>query len=400
MQGIPPQQVIFLLQSSIGDELGMDIASQYRHLFPVLEKVTYLNSCSQGALAIPVRDAINEYLNGMYEKGSLWDEWVMKQGELRSLVAKAFRTGTSNVAITGNASAAINSVLSTFDFSGSRNRIVTTDLEFPTMGQILHAQEKRGAHVVHVAAEPDGTLDLGKLEDALDERVVLVATTHICYRTGVMTDIKKVGQICHRQGIPVIVDAFQSVGSMPIDFDEVGVDFLTGGFLKYMLGLPGVGFLLVKDAFSGIPTQTGWFASRDIFAMEIDKYDPASEARRFEGGTPPIPSIYGALAGLHLLMEVGLERVQIYVRELQSHIRNEILGLGGTVTTPDRVMSFGPLISFQSKSEQMLVEKLAQDDVVVSSRAGNVRLSPHFYNTLEDVEKLSQSLYKHRLMLR
>ena len=111
--------------------MGLELASQYRHLFPVLENVTYLNSCSQGALAIPVRDALNEYLDGMYEKGSLWDQWVMKQGELRDLVAKAFVTRRSNVAITTTASAGINSVLSSFDFSGSKKRIVTTDLEEP-----------------------------------------------------------------------------------------------------------------------------------------------------------------------------------------------------------------------------------------------------------------------------
>ncbi|MFM8842264.1 MAG: aminotransferase class V-fold PLP-dependent enzyme, partial [Actinomycetota bacterium] len=211
----------------------MDVASKYRHLFPVFEKVTYLNSCSQGALAIPVRDALNEYLDGMYEKGSLWDKWVMKQEELRQLVAQAFKTAPSNVAITANASAGINSVMSSIDFSGSKNRIVTTDLEFPTMGQILHAQERRGAEVIHVAADPDGTLNLERLEAALDDRVALLAVTHVCYRTGAMSDIKAVSQLAHKHGIPVIVDAYQSAGSIPIDFDDVGADFMVGGFLKY-----------------------------------------------------------------------------------------------------------------------------------------------------------------------
>ena len=377
----------------------MDIASKYRHLFPVFEGVTYLNSCSQGALAIPVRDALNQYLDGMYEKGSLWDEWAMKQEELRQLVAQAFKTKPTNVAITSNASAGINSVLSSFDFSGPRKRIVTTDLEFPTMGQILHAQERRGAEVVHVPAEQDGTLSLEKLEAALDERVALLAVTHVCYRTGAMSDIRAMSKLGHKYGIPVMVDAYQSAGSIPIDFDEVGADFLVGGFLKYMLGLPGIGFLLAKEGPSGVPTQTGWFAARDVFAMEIDRYDPAIDARRFEGGTPPIPSVFAAVAGLSLLLDVGLENSWNQTDYVHQVIRQELVRLGASLVTPADSSSHGGMIAFKSVDESKLVSALEQDRIVVSSRDGNLRISPHFYNTEVDVELLMKSLSEHKALL-
>lgn len=370
----------------------MDLASRYRHLFPVFEKVAYINSCSQGALAIPVRDALNSYLDGMYERGSLWDQWVLKQDELRTLVAKAFSTATANVAITANASAGINSVLSSFDFSGSKNRIVTTDLEFPTMGQILHAQERRGAEIVHLSSELDGTLDLRKLEALLDERVALLAVTHVCYRTGAKTDIKAISELSHRHGVPVIVDGYQSVGSMPIDFDDVGADFLVGGFLKYMLGLPGIGFLLARSNNPVVPTQTGWFAARDIFAMEIDKYDPASDARRFEGGTPPIPSVYAAVAGLKLLLEVGLDNAWSQTKLIHGALRQEIEALGGQVVTPGSEELHGAMIAMPTTDEHELVSRLELDGIVASSRGGNVRFSPHFYNSIDDVERLSRSL--------
>ena len=376
----------------------MDIASKYRHLFPVFERVTYLNSCSQGALAIPVRDALNQYLDGMYEKGSLWDEWVMKQEELRQLVAQAFKTKPSNVAITSNASAGINSVLSSFDFSGPKKRIVTTDLEFPTMGQILHAQERRGAEVVHVPAEQDGTLSLEKLEAALDERVALLAVTHVCYRTGAMSDIKAISQLGHKHGIPVMVDAYQSAGSIPIDFDEVGADFLVGGFLKYMLGLPGIGFLLVKEDPSRVPTQTGWFAARDVFAMEIDRYDPAIDARRFEGGTPPIPSLFAAAAGLRLLLDVGLEKSWNQTDYVHQMLRQELVRLGASLVTPEDSSSHAGMIAFKSVDESKLVSALDQDRIVVSSRDGNLRISPHFYNTEADVQLLMKSLFQHKAL--
>jgi len=376
----------------------MDVASKYRHLFPVFERVTYLNSCSQGALAIPVRDALNQYLDGMYEKGSLWDEWVMKQEELRQLVAQAFKTKPTNVAITSNASAGINSVLSSFDFSGPRKRIVTTDLEFPTMGQILHAQERRGAAVVHVPAEQDGTLSLEKLEAQLDQRVALIAVTHVCYRTGAMTDIKAVSELGHKHGIPVMVDAYQSAGSIPIDFDEVGADFLVGGFLKYMLGLPGIGFLLAKEDPSRVPTQTGWFADRDVFAMEIDRYDPAIDARRFEGGTPPIPSLFAAAAGLRLLLDVGLEKSWNQTDYVHQMLRQELVRLGASLVTPEESSSHAGMIAFKSVDESKLVSALDQDQIVVSSRDGNLRISPHFYNTEVDVELLMKSLSEHKAL--
>jgi selenocysteine lyase/cysteine desulfurase len=377
----------------------IDTAAQYRHLFPVFEKVTYINSCSQGALAIPVRDTLNEYLDGLYEKGSLWDQWVMKQEELRQLVAEAFSTASTNVAITTTASAGINSVLSSFDFSGKRNRIVTTDLEFPTMGQILHAQKRRGAEVVHIASEPDGMLDLTKLEAALDDRVALVAVTHVCYRNGAMTDIKAVSTLSHQYGIPVLVDAYQSVGSMPINFDDIGADFLVGGFLKYMLGLPGIGFLLARGDSQLIPTQTGWFAARDIFAMEIDRYDPSEDARRFEGGTPPVPSVYGAVAGLKLLLEVGLENAWNYTFSLHRALRGEIEELGAKIATPRDPDSHGVMIAIETKDETALVAAVELDGVVTSSRSGNLRVSPHFYNTSSDMDRFLDSLKRHQSLL-
>lgn len=353
----------------------------------MLEKVTYLNSCSQGALAIPVRQALDEYLDGMYERGSLWEQWVMKQEELRGLVAQAFETEASNVAITSTASAGINSVLSSIDFSGSKNRIITTDLEFPTMGQILHAQERRGAEVIHVQSELDGTLDLTKFESFLDERVVLVAVTHICYRTGAMLDVKAITDVAHKYGIPVLVDAYQSVGSMPINFEEIGVDFLVGGFLKYMLGIAGIGFLLARKGSSLIPTKTGWFAARDIFAMNINSYDPAIDGRRFEEGTPPIPSIYAATSGLSLLLQHGLKNIWCENLRIRNRITSRLRESGITIVTPEKPDSFGAMTAISVKDADQIVHRLAEHHVIVSSRDGNVRISPHFYNNDDDIDR-------------
>ncbi len=376
--------------------MGSDLASEYRHLFPVLDNLTYLNSCSQGALAIPVRDALNQYLDGMYEKGSLWDQWLIQLDELRDLVALAFSTKKSNVAITTTASAGINSVLSSFDFSGAKNQVITTSLEFPTMGQILHAQERRGAEVIHIESNEDGLLDLNDFEAALSERVALVAITHVCYRNGAMIDIKAVIDISHKYNIPVLIDAYQSVGSMPIDFDGLGADFMVGGFLKYMLGIPGVAFLLASEKSQLIPTKTGWFAARDVFAMDVDAYKPSIDARRFEEGTPPIPSLYAANAGLNLLLRVKPLQAWNHTVELHQEIRQELQKLGLKVVTPSRDGTHGVMLAIAVPDQEKAVALLERHNIVVSSRDGKLRISPHFYNNQSDVKALVTILHLHR----
>ena len=335
----------------------------------------------------------------MDQRGSLWDEWVTKQEEVRSLIAKVFNTSESRVALTSSASSAISSLMSSFDFSRGKDKIVTTSLEFPTLGQIAHAQEQRGARVIHVPAEADNTLDLKKFERELDNDTALVAITHVCYRNGAMTDIKAVVDLAHNHGIPILVDAYQSSGALPIDFDQLGADFLVGGVLKYMLGVPGLGFMLVNGNSRFIPTNTGWFAARDIFAMDIYKYDPAADARRFESGTPPIPSLYGGSAGMKLLLEVGLDNAWNHTKILHDQLRIGLTAMRAKIATPDGDGNHGVMIAVKTTDEHGLVAALGQEKVVVSSRDGNLRISPHFYNNHHDMDRTLAAIYKNRHLL-
>lgn len=372
--------------------------SSYRARFPVFENVSYLNSCSQGALADTVRASMIEYLDGMDEVGSLWGTWVEKQEEVRSLLANVMGADVSEVAVTASASAAVSAIASSL-FSGPRRKVVTTSLEFPTIGQIWHAQERRGAEVVHVPARADNTLDLDALAAAIDDNTQIVSVTHVCYRNGAMTDIDAVVRLAHERGALVLVDSYQAVGAVPIDFHALGADFLVGGCLKYMLGVPGIGFALVNAATTAelVPTTTGWFAARDIFAMDINAYDPAKDARRFEGGTPTVPSTFPVAAGLQLLLEVGVEQAWQRSSQLHDLLRAGILAMGGRVVTPET--AHGPMIAVASTDENALVAALAQERVIVSCRDGNVRISPHFYNNGSDVDRALAALQTHRHLL-
>ncbi|MGO1562880.1 MAG: aminotransferase class V-fold PLP-dependent enzyme [Actinomycetaceae bacterium] len=370
-----------------------------RDRFPIFENLTYINSCSQGALSDSVRAAYEDYLTNLRTKGSDWDAWVGKQEEVRGLVGRLLNTASENVALTASASVALSAIVSSVDFSGERSVIVTTDLDFPTAAQVWHAQERRGAEVRTVATDASGVLDLDELDRAVDDRTAIVSVPHVCYRNGAHVDLAAAVEIAHRHGALVVVDAYQSVGARPIDVEALAPDFLVGGALKYLLSSPGTGFMYVNPATTAdlVPTSTGWFAARDIFAMSIDAYDPATSARRYEAGTPAVPSLYAAAAGIGLLLEVGVEATAEHVAGLCARLRAGVADLGGTVVTP--ASAPGPLIAVRSTDVDALVASMAADGVVVSSRDGNLRVSPHFYNSGADIDHALAVLRDHKELL-
>jgi selenocysteine lyase/cysteine desulfurase len=378
-----------------------DLGEGVRHRFPVFQHKVYLNSCSQGALADSVRAAYDDYLRSLESEGSLWSHWVDRAERARAAFARVLHTEPDNVAVTTSASAGVSAVASALDF-GERDTVVTTDLEFPTIGQIWHAQERRGARVVHVPAEADNTLSLDRLAEAIDERTAIVSVTHVCYRNGSRLDIEAIARLAHERGALVLVDSYQAAGAVPIDVGALGVDFVVGGALKYLLASPGVGYLYADPATTGhlVPTTTGWFADEDIHAMHIDRYRPSPTARRFEAGTPPIPPVYAAIAGVELMLEIGIEATMEHVGRLNDRLIDEVTAMGGVVATPKDPSKRGPLIAVAATDAEDLVARLEADGIVTSSRAGNLRISPHCYNTADDIERLLAGLRTHRELLR
>jgi selenocysteine lyase/cysteine desulfurase len=373
---------------------------QARARFPIFDRKVYLNSCSQGALADTVRAAYETYLGGWESEGSQWDYWVACAEQARRAFASVLHAQPDDVAVTASASAGASALASAFDF-GERDTVVTTGLEFPTIGQIWHAQERRGAKVVHVPSAADNTLALEDLAAALDERTAIVSITHVCYRNGSRLDVEAIARLAHEHGALVLLDSYQAAGAVSIDVGALGVDFVVGGALKYLLGSPGVGYLYANPRTTGhlVPTQTGWFADEDIHAMAIDRYRPSRDARRFEAGTPPIPPIFAAVAGIELLLEIGIERTAAHVEQLNSWLIDEVAALGGVVATPKDPARRGPLVVVRATDAERLVALLGEDGIVTSSRAGHVRISPHCYNTTTDIERLLVALRTHRSLL-
>lgn len=360
-----------------------------------------MNSCSQGALADSVKESMNEYLNTMEVKGSAWGDWAGYQEKARAAVASFFQVPAHEIAITTSVSAALSSLASSLNFNTKRNKIVLTENEFPTAGQIWHAQELRGARVVHAPANDDLTVNMTELLKLIDHETLIVCISHICFRNGVRTELEPIIQAAKKAGALIVIDAYQSVGNVPIHIKELRPDFLVGGTLKYLLGTPGTAFLYADAQTTKhlIPTNTGWFAAKDIFAMEIHSYDPAGDARRFESGTPAIPSLYPAVAGLEIINSIGITPIYNYVSTLHDAIREGISGLGGKVVTPKDPNKHGAMIAIASINENKHVAALEELKVISSCRDGNVRISPHFYNNHEDVDAMIFAFEKTKHLL-
>jgi selenocysteine lyase/cysteine desulfurase len=368
-----------------------------RHRFPIFEHRVYINSCSQGALSDAVRAAYEQYLSDWDEKGAPWEYWVERGEAARASFADLISASADEVAVTTSLSAGVASLASGLRF-GRRSKVVLTDWEFPTIGQIWHAQEARGARVVHVREADDGTLPLKHFDALIDDDTLLVSITHVCYRNGAMVDVPAVVELAHARGAYVLLDAFQSVGSLPVDVQELGVDFLGAGVLKYLLGSAGLGFLYARsDVIEKVwPTVTGWFADENIFAMDHTDYSPARTAARFQSGTPPVPSIYAGIAGIELMQEIGIAETREHVNELNAYLIAGLNELDAKVVTPERR---GALICVKSTDAKALVAALSTDGIVTSERDSNLRISAHAYNTREDVDAVLASVRRNRSLL-
>lgn len=377
------------------------LPARVRHRFPILERLVYVNSCSQGALSDSVRASYEDYLRDWDEQGAPWEYWVERAEAARVAFAGLVGAEPDEVAVTTSLSAGVSALFSGLRFEGERTTIVVSDFEFPTVGQIAHAQELRGRQVVHVPEAGDATIPLEHFDAAIDERTALVAVTHVCYRNGSRVDVEGVIRLAHERGALVLVDAYQAAGAIPIDVRALGVDFLAAGTVKYLLGSAGLAFLYCRsDLIERIrPTSTGWFADEDIFQMDIHDYSPSSTARRFEFGTPPIPNIYAGLAGLELVQEIGIAETEEHVRGLTALLIAGVEDLGGRVATPRDPDRRGPLVAIASTDEHALVAALGSEGIVTSSRDGNLRVSFHGYNSSDDVEAVLAALGRHRELL-
>jgi selenocysteine lyase/cysteine desulfurase len=363
---------------------------EIRSRFSIFKHKIYLNSCSQGPLSDAVQAGLEDFIATWHEQGSPWESWVNQYEAARTAFARFINASPDEVAIVTSVSAGINGIASALNFR-ERKKVVMGEFEFPTMGHVWLAQRPRGAEVQFVGAEGN-YLPAANYEKIVDRKTLIVPVTHVCFKNGFRSDINAITQIAHRAGALVMLDDYQDCGTRPIDVKALDLDFFVTGTLKYLLGPPGLAFMYVRKELisSLVPTVSGWFAQTNPFAYDPKLFDLSPTARRFESGSPSVPNVYAALPGFQLLQEIGVEKVASHIKKLAQSLLGCTRDLGIRAKTP--ADSAGPLVVLDSKDSTLLVQKLAESNIVASSRHDGLRISFHVYNTLDDVRAVVEVL--------
>lgn len=364
--------------------------SSYRKLFPILENKAQLSSCSQSALSLPVRQAIDDYLAAWLARGADWGYWMEQVALARTEFARMIHARPEDVAVLGSVSDAASSVASALRFDTGRDQIVTTTLDFPSICHVWLAQQPRGASVRFVPGEAGSSAATGRIVEtigATGARTALAAVSQACFYDGQLVDVAATGRAARAQGALQFVDAYQSAGAREIDVTALDVDLLATGAQKYLLGIPGIAFLYVRPDLAPRlePTTTGWFGRVNPFAFEPTKLDFADGAARFNTGTPPMMAAAVARAGMALLNEVGLPAIQDYLTELSAVAIEEAGRLGLEVASPRDPRAKGANTAIRIANAGVLEGRMLEAGYVVSARNDVIRVAPHFYNTADEV---------------
>ena len=377
--------------------LGDSAQAAIRSRFPIYRSRIFFNSCSQGAYSDAVESALQEYTRTWIEFGSPWDLWMAEYEKARQAFARLIGAEADEVAIAASVSGALNSVASALDFN-RRHKVVMGEFEFPTMGHVWLAQERRGAKVQFLPADGN-TLPASRYREAIDGDTLIVPITHVCFMNGFRSHVKDIVRAAREAGAYALLDDYQDCGTRPIDVKELDLDFYTAGTLKYLCGPAGVAFLYVRKEISQQfqPTASGWFAQANPFSFNPKLFELAPNARRFETGTPPVPNIYASLAGVNLLLEIGLDRVRDQVSSLTRLMLDGLRELGVRTKTP--ADSQGPLVVVQTSDSEGIIAALAKEGIICSTRLDGLRVAFHVYNNREDVDHLLRALKKNMKML-
>jgi kynureninase len=368
-----------------------DVLLRYRSQFPILERTTYLISNSLGAMPQSVYDAMKGYADTWATRGvRAWEErWWMLAAQVGDEIGALMNAPPGSVSTHQNVTTCQAVVASCFDFSGKRNKVVYSDMNFPSVMYFWEAQQAYGARVQMVKTDDGITVPTERLLDAIDEQTLLVPFSHVIFRSGYIQDAKAIIDKAHKVGAHVVLDTFQSLGTVPVDVRALDADFACGGVLKWLCGGPGVGYLYVRPDLGKQlqPRLTGWFAHQNPFAFEIGPTRYSDPPFRFMNGTSHIPSLEAARPGLKIIAEVGIEQIREKSKRQTSRLIALAEGCGWRVNSPRRAEQRGGTVSIDMPDAPDVANELLKRDILVDYRPkAGVRMSPHFYNTDEELE--------------
>lgn len=370
----------------------------YREEFPVLERTAYLISASLGPIGARSRARLESYLEAWATLGApdhVWMEHVFPaMGELKRSFAALTGCDAEEVAITTNISIAISTAASALDFA-ERPKVVLSELDFPTDGHVWLAQRRRGAEIEWLRSADGLTIPLEEYDRAIDERTAVVMVNRVLYRSSALVDAREICRMARERGALSFVDDYHGLGVVPLDLHDLGCDLYTAGVLKWMCGGPGLAFLYARrDLLPRLePTVTGWFATRDPFSFDLQRLEYHPTARRLEHGTPPAPVVFLAQGGMDVIAEVTPERIRARQGELTDHVIARADALGLPVRTPREREARGGVVNVGvGPRAREICHALLERDVCTDFRGDGLRISPHFFNTEDDIDRCFDEL--------
>jgi len=371
----------------------MENIEKVREQFPITKNKAFLNHAAQSPLPRPVADVMCKCIDEQSNLGTTSVEW--NDGG-KPCFAKLIGAGPGEIAFVENTSMGLNIVANMLQYPHG-SKVVTTDLEYPSA--VYPWLRKRLGVRVHYVKNVEGEILLDDMEKAVDDKTVAVVISHVEYANGFRHNLKVLSEIAHEHGAYLIVDAIQSVGTMPVDAKRDDVDFLTLSCYKWLLSPPGVGYLYVKDELieKFEPPFVGWASVNQEIFETVGMYDIyemplAKTASRFEAGTPSYPSLTAADTAMKMLLDYGVENIHKRIVLLTDHLIENIKRLRLEVQTPLEKHYRSGIVNFKIREPGKVVEKLKKKGIVVSARDDGIRVSPHFYNTETEIDKLVKEI--------
>jgi kynureninase len=376
----------------------MDELLTYRREFPALERTVYMISHSLGAMPRGVYDRLREYADMWATRGiRAWSEgWWEMPVTVGDKVARIIGAPPGTVVMHQNVSICQSIILSCFDLTHKRNKIVYEALNFPSVMYVYEAHVRAaGGRLVEVPSDDGVTIDTQRLVDAIDEETVLVPISHVLFKSAYVQDVQAVVRKAHSVGAKVVLDVYQSAGTIPFSVKQLDVDFAVGGSVKWLCGGPGAGYLYVHPALHRTlePKITGWMAHRTPFDFEPGRIAYASDIHRFLHGSPGIPSLYAGESGYEIIESVGVENIR--AKSLRQTARLIALAdeHGWQVNSPRAEAKRGGTVVVDIPHAAAVVQELAGRNVLVDFRPGvGIRIAPHFYTADEELSTVMNEI--------
>ncbi|MCC6904869.1 MAG: aminotransferase class V-fold PLP-dependent enzyme [Anaerolineae bacterium] len=370
----------------------------WRSEFPILQETTYMVSNSLGAMPRAVYDSLRAYADTWASRGvRAWGEgWWDLNVEIGNRVGAIIGAPDDTVSIHQNISLAMGVLLSCFDFSGPRNRVVIEAGIFPSVYYVLRGMLPSHVDLYTVPSGDDGlTIDTGRIVDAIDERTLLVPISHVLFRSAYILDVKAIIEKAHAVGAIVIVDGYHAGGIVPFDVSALNADFYLGGVLKWMCGGPGGVFLYAREDYLRTlqPGLTGWQAHQRPFSFEVDEMDYRDGAFRMLNGTPAIPNLHAIQPGIDIIAKVGVENIRAKSQRQTEMIIRRADAAGYQVNTPrDPAVRGGSVVVNPPHAYEVSRELIEQNFIVDFRQGAGIRISPHFYNSDEEVARTMNAI--------